>query len=62
MDEVERRLKAKGCLKCYLMVTVDNENAMRFYEAREWERMDTILTYTKTLAMKMPAFPEEYQA
>jgi ribosomal protein S18 acetylase RimI-like enzyme len=49
MDEVERRLKAKGCLKCYLMVAVDNEDAMRFYEKREWERMDTIYTYTKTL-------------
>jgi N-acetylglutamate synthase len=47
MDEVERRLKAKGCLKCYLMVTVDNEKAMRFYEARNWERMDAIYTYGK---------------
>jgi ribosomal protein S18 acetylase RimI-like enzyme len=49
MDEVERRLKAKGCLKCYLMVADDNEGAMRFYEARKWERMDTIYTYTKEL-------------
>jgi ribosomal protein S18 acetylase RimI-like enzyme len=49
MDEVEWRLKTKGCLKCYLMVTADNENAMHFYETRKWERMETILTYTKTL-------------
>jgi ribosomal protein S18 acetylase RimI-like enzyme len=49
MDEVERRLKAKGCLKCYLLVTVDNENAMRFYQARKWERMDSIYTFTKEL-------------
>jgi ribosomal protein S18 acetylase RimI-like enzyme len=49
MDEVERRLKAKGCLKCYLLVTVDNEDAMHFYEMRKWERMDTIYTYTKEL-------------
>ncbi len=49
MDEVEQRLKAKGCLKCYLMVADDNEDAMRFYEARQWERMDTIYTYTKEL-------------
>ena len=49
MDEVEQRLKAKGCLKCYLMVTVENENAMGFYEGRNWERMHTIHTYTKTL-------------
>jgi ribosomal protein S18 acetylase RimI-like enzyme len=47
MDEVERRLKVKGCLKCYLMVAADNETAMRFYEARNWERMDTIYTYGK---------------
>jgi ribosomal protein S18 acetylase RimI-like enzyme len=49
MDEVERRLKAKGCLKCYLMVADDNDYAMRFYEARKWEHMDTILTFTKEL-------------
>jgi N-acetylglutamate synthase len=49
MDEVERRLKSKGCLKCYLMVAEDNEDAMRFYEARKWERMDTIYTYSKEL-------------
>ncbi len=30
MDEVERRLKAKGCLKCYLMVTVDNDKRHAF--------------------------------
>jgi ribosomal protein S18 acetylase RimI-like enzyme len=49
MDEVERRLRSKGCIKCYLLVTVDNESAMRFYEARQWERMDTIYTYGKEL-------------
>lgn len=49
MDEVEQRLKDKGCLKCYLMVADDNEDAMRFYEARKWECMDTIYTYTKEL-------------
>ena len=49
MDELERRLKAKGCLKCYLMVTVENDHAMRFYERRGWESMDTIRTYTKEL-------------
>lgn len=49
MDEVERRLKAKGCLKCYLLVTAENESAIRFYESRGWENMESILTYTKTL-------------
>ena len=49
MNEVERRLKAKGCIKCYLMVADDNEDAMRYYEKRHWERMDTIYTYSKEL-------------
>jgi ribosomal protein S18 acetylase RimI-like enzyme len=49
MDAVEQRLKNKGCLRCYLLVTVDNEEAMRFYEARYWERMNSLYTYAKTL-------------
>jgi ribosomal protein S18 acetylase RimI-like enzyme len=49
MDEVERRLKARGCIKCYLMVADDNENAIRFYEARGWGPMSGILTYGKEL-------------
>jgi ribosomal protein S18 acetylase RimI-like enzyme len=49
MEEVERRLKARGCIKCYLMVAEDNVSAMRFYEERKWERMDTIYTYAKEL-------------
>jgi ribosomal protein S18 acetylase RimI-like enzyme len=49
MDEVEQRLKTKGCLKCYLMVTTENKNAMRFYEQRGWEWMNAIYTYTKEL-------------
>ncbi len=47
MEEVERRLKALGCLKCYLMVAADNENAIRFYKSRGWESMDGIMTYAK---------------
>jgi ribosomal protein S18 acetylase RimI-like enzyme len=49
MDEVEKRLKEKGCLRCYLMVAEGNDEAMRYYEKRRWERMDTILTYGKEL-------------
>jgi ribosomal protein S18 acetylase RimI-like enzyme len=49
MDEVEQRLKTKGCLKCYLMVTTENKNAMRFYEQRGWEWMNAIYTYAKEL-------------
>ena len=49
MDEVERRLKAKGCLKSYLLVTTENGSAMRFYEQRGWSRMDAVYTYAKDL-------------
>ena len=40
MDELERRLANKGCIRCYLLVTKENGNAMRFYEQSGWERMD----------------------
>lgn len=49
MQEVENRLRAKGCRRCYLMVTADNTTAMRFYEKRGWSRMDAIYTYAKNL-------------
>lgn len=37
LHEVENRLKAKGCLKCYLLVFDDNTNAIQFYENRGWQ-------------------------
>jgi ribosomal protein S18 acetylase RimI-like enzyme len=40
MDELERRLKAKGCLKAYLMVVPDNDDAPSFYEKCGWQVMD----------------------
>ncbi len=49
MDEVERRLKQKGCIRCYLLVTIDNETAMRFYEGRGWQRMENVYPYAKDL-------------
>jgi len=49
MDELEFRLKTKGCVRCYLLVTVENENAMRFYEKRGWVHMKNIRTYGKDL-------------
>jgi ribosomal protein S18 acetylase RimI-like enzyme len=49
MDEVERRLREKGCIKTYLLVTRENESAMRFYEKRGWQRMDTVLIFGKDL-------------
>lgn len=39
MDEVETRLRSKGCLKSYLLVTVDNPDAEEFYKRRGWQPM-----------------------
>jgi ribosomal protein S18 acetylase RimI-like enzyme len=46
MDEIEHRLKAKGCLKCYLMVAADNDNAIQFYEGQGWVRLEKVAIYT----------------
>jgi ribosomal protein S18 acetylase RimI-like enzyme len=43
MDEVERRLKAKGCLKAYLLVVPENEDAARFYARRGWQAMNVAI-------------------
>ena len=49
MSELERRLRSKGCLRCYLLVAQDNQAATRFYEHLEWEKMD-LLIYGKDLS------------
>ena len=45
---LEERLRAKGCLRYYLLVTPDNEEAIRFYERRGWERLE-LFVYAKNL-------------
>jgi ribosomal protein S18 acetylase RimI-like enzyme len=49
MDEVVSRLRAKGCLKCYLLVTTDNPEAETYYQRRGWQRMDDVHLYGKEL-------------
>ena len=49
MDELEARLRAKGCLKCYLLVTGDNPEAEVYYQHRGWQHMDAIRLYGKEL-------------
>jgi ribosomal protein S18 acetylase RimI-like enzyme len=49
MDELESRLREKGCLKCYLLVTSDNPEAETYYEHRGWQHMDSIRLYGKEL-------------
>lgn len=49
MDEVEAKLRAKGCLKCYLLVTEDNPEVETYYRNRGWQHMDTIHLFGKEL-------------
>lgn len=49
LSEIESRLKSKGCLKCYLMVTLDNPEVERFYQKRGWHFMDYVRPYGKEL-------------
>lgn len=39
MSELETRLRAKGCIRAYMLVTLDNQEAMQFYENKGWSRM-----------------------
>ncbi len=48
MTELEDRLKAKGCIRCYLLVTKNNLDAIEFYEKRGWDRLD-LYPYGKNL-------------
>ena len=48
VDELESRLREKGCIRYYLLVTSENEHAIRFYEARGWKRME-LYTYGKDI-------------
>ncbi len=48
VDELERRLREKGCIRYYLLVTLDNAEAIRFYEDHGWEQMN-LYTYGKDL-------------
>jgi ribosomal protein S18 acetylase RimI-like enzyme len=43
MNELESRMKRKGCIRSYLLVTRDNKDAIRFYESTGWEQMDLLI-------------------
>ena len=49
MNEVESRLRTKGCLKCYLLVTIDNPEAEDYYGHRGWQFMDQVHLFGKEL-------------
>jgi ribosomal protein S18 acetylase RimI-like enzyme len=49
LSEVEKRLRAKGCVKCYLLVIAGNEHAVHFYENRNWFEMTEVRILGKEL-------------
>jgi ribosomal protein S18 acetylase RimI-like enzyme len=49
MTEVESRLRAKGCLRCYLLVRPENLDAMIYYEKVGWRLLDDHI-FAKDLA------------
>ncbi len=49
MGVVEERLKAKGCIKCYLLVRPDNDGALEYYNAIGWTVSDNVI-FMKELA------------
>jgi ribosomal protein S18 acetylase RimI-like enzyme len=42
MNEVEKRLKRKGCIRAYLFVTKANQQVIDFYKHLDWELMDVL--------------------
>ena len=49
MDDVEARLRARGCLKSYLLVAEDNHDVDAFYKKQGWKHMDTVHLFGKEL-------------
>ncbi len=46
---LEEKLKEKGCIRYYLLVTKDNQEAINFYKKRGWENMDDLYPFAKSL-------------
>jgi ribosomal protein S18 acetylase RimI-like enzyme len=49
MDEVEARMRAKGCRRAYLLVKQGNEQVVDFYEKRGWHEMNFVRVFGKDL-------------
>jgi ribosomal protein S18 acetylase RimI-like enzyme len=43
MDELEARLHKKGCIRSYLLVTLDNEENMEYYLKRGWNKLELLI-------------------
>jgi ribosomal protein S18 acetylase RimI-like enzyme len=50
MLELEKRLVAKGCIRSYLLVHADNEEARSLYKKNNWVLLDDDVIYSKDLA------------
>jgi ribosomal protein S18 acetylase RimI-like enzyme len=47
LAEVEKRLQAMGCLKCYLLVNAGNAEAIRFYRHHGWREQEEDIVFSK---------------
>ncbi|HKZ44714.1 MAG TPA: GNAT family N-acetyltransferase [Anaerolineales bacterium] len=43
MQELEKRLKARGCIRSYLLLVPDNMDALSFYKNRNWDILDLVV-------------------
>jgi ribosomal protein S18 acetylase RimI-like enzyme len=43
MQELETRLRGRGCIRAYLVVRPDNLDAMKYYESIGWGQLDDYL-------------------
>jgi ribosomal protein S18 acetylase RimI-like enzyme len=40
MTELEARFNKKGCIRCYLLVTLDNQEILEYYKKRGWKKLE----------------------
>ena len=50
MAELEKRLREKGCIRYYLLVTKDNQDAIRFYTNLGWKPLDDLYIFGKDIS------------
>lgn len=49
LAEIEKRLKAKGCIKALMVVIRDNIPAMQLYKSRGWRHVEEDFVFAKEL-------------
>lgn len=47
IQEIEKRLQAKGCVKCYLLTFAENTEAIHFYKERGWRHQAEDIIFGK---------------